>query len=272
MAVNNTSQPMRHIDVAALTADEIDQVEKVSLRLVYQAAAQFADEAWEIFCSSPDKEKDIAEDVTREMLDSFSGYTIRQRMFGTVDYKRPRWLPMPFGLVPQVLLVDAKAEDEDTRARLQLTQISMKVSFRSRTGELIEHDPGLEEYVAIRTLGGETKAITSMILAHYCYHSVQGKKRRLVNLRLIALPHGRLKERYCPSADDNIWIEGPHSKKLEEEARCRLSFKKMREKCPWRMQIIRWDTRGKATLAWTDVDERNTLVSVPVVIDRATQT
>jgi hypothetical protein len=56
-------------DRSTLSADEIETVEKLTLRWVVQATLDFGMEAREVFLKSPDDVKDIAEDITRELLD-----------------------------------------------------------------------------------------------------------------------------------------------------------------------------------------------------------
>ena len=51
-------------DLSTLTPDEIETVEKLTLRWVFQATLDFGMEAHEIFLKSPDDVKDIAEDIT----------------------------------------------------------------------------------------------------------------------------------------------------------------------------------------------------------------
>src|SRR5262249_30367087 len=117
------------IDVDDLTLDQIELVERISLRLAFQALIWFAPQAWDIFDRSPDDPQDIAEDITREAIGVFKGFSINERLFGTIDFKQARWLPMPFGLVPQALMVDSKAKraNEDARLDLQMSQVSMVV-------------------------------------------------------------------------------------------------------------------------------------------------
>src|ERR1043166_2132081 len=128
---------MRDISAERLTEDQIELIEKLSLRLVVQAIVTFGLQAWIEFKDSPDKEQDIAQDVVRDALEELSGFTRRQRILGTVDYRKARWLPTPFGLVPQALYVDAKASLEGYRVNLQLSQVSMRPIYRARSGEVV---------------------------------------------------------------------------------------------------------------------------------------
>jgi len=79
---------MTEKDPETLTLDEIEQIEKLTLRWIFQAVYDFGMEAHEIFLKSPDSVKDIAEDITRELLDRLSGFNVQQRVYGTVDYKK----------------------------------------------------------------------------------------------------------------------------------------------------------------------------------------
>lgn len=81
--------------IDSISLDEIEMIEKLSLRWVMQAVLDFGFEAYDIFYNSPDNIKDIAEDITREILDRLPGFNISQRIFGTVDYKRARYIILP---------------------------------------------------------------------------------------------------------------------------------------------------------------------------------
>ncbi len=107
-------------DISSLTYDQIEDIEKLTLRWIFQAIFDFGIEAYDIFRLSPDDVKDVAEDITRELLDRLPGYNIQQRIFGTVDYKRARYIILPDQLVRQALFVDSKA--------VGLTQTSQKTA------------------------------------------------------------------------------------------------------------------------------------------------
>lgn len=68
-----------------ISLQEIEEIEKLTLRWVFQAVLDFGMEAHEIFLKSPDSVKDIAEDVTRELLDRLSGFNVQQRIYGKDD-------------------------------------------------------------------------------------------------------------------------------------------------------------------------------------------
>ena len=86
---------MNQETLSNLTLDEIEEIEKLTLRWIFQAVLDFGMEAHEIFLKSPDKVKDIAEDITRELLDRLPGFNVQQRIYGNVDYKRARYIILP---------------------------------------------------------------------------------------------------------------------------------------------------------------------------------
>ncbi len=55
--------------ISQLNAQSIEAIEKLTLRWVFQAIVDFGFEAYTVFQQSPDDVKDIAEDITREVLD-----------------------------------------------------------------------------------------------------------------------------------------------------------------------------------------------------------
>lgn len=110
-----------------LSSDEIEEIEEVALRWIFQAILDFGMEAHEIFLNSPDSVKDIAEDITRELLDRLPGFNVQQTIYGTVDYKRARYIILPKKNVRQALFIDSKVEKENRSANIQMSQTSMSV-------------------------------------------------------------------------------------------------------------------------------------------------
>lgn len=90
--------------------DRLEEIEKVSLRLVTQAIFDYRTTAEEIFREESDLVTDIGEDITREALDRLGMPKIDQRIFGKVDYKRACYLFHPDYALKQALFVDSKAE------------------------------------------------------------------------------------------------------------------------------------------------------------------
>ena len=121
---------MTEKDPDILSLNEIEEIEKLTLRWIFQAVYDFGMEAHEIFLRSPDSVKDIAEDITRELLDRLSGFNVQQRVYGTVDYKKARYVILPDQTVRQALFIDSKAEKENRSATIQMSQTSMWVRQR----------------------------------------------------------------------------------------------------------------------------------------------
>ena len=149
---------------STLTLDEIEEIEKLTLRWVFQAILDFGMEAHEIFLKSPDRVKDIAEDITRELLDRLPGHNVQQRIYGTVDYKKARYIILPDQTVRQALFIDSKAEKENRSATIQMSQISMWVRQR-RSGREINKKGFLPE---ISEYGGK-HYLTTTSLVHFIY-------------------------------------------------------------------------------------------------------
>lgn len=116
--------------------DIVESVEKATLRMVTHALFLYRHAATEIFMRETDLPSDIAEDITREALDTLGMSRISVRLFGKVDYKRARYHFNTNYAVQQALFVDSKAEDYNARhmITIQLSQTSLQVKqYRSGT-------------------------------------------------------------------------------------------------------------------------------------------
>jgi hypothetical protein len=262
-------EPFKDIDVDDLNLDQIELVEKISLRLAFQALVWFAPQAWDIFDRSPDDPQDIAEDVTREAIGVFKGFSINERLFGTIDFKQARWLPMPFGLVPQALMVDSKAKRayENARLDLQMSQVSMDVLLESKKEPL---QPLLKMAMDLRFEGGLVrKAITSVITAHYSYDikPVGQVGNRLQKIIVAAVPNGLLKERYSSSRERTVFGVGKQSSGRGEGPRVRIYYSTLRSFAVWRMQEIVFDELGHDRFDWKDIDDQGSSQTIQVAVE-----
>jgi hypothetical protein len=214
--------------------DRLEEIEKVSLRLVTQAIYDYRAAALEIFREENDQVSDIGEDITREALDGLGMPRIDQRLFGKVDYKRACYLFHPDYAVKQALFVDSKAEKVSGQgtATLQISQLSMTVR-QIRFGQGISVSGKLPTVLVLK---GEPYIITT-IFVKYNYDEESGVNT-LKSITVAALPNGMLQERYNPDANDTIWIAGRNAPSLGEEFRVRLSFSRLKKKANWRVQII----------------------------------
>jgi hypothetical protein len=234
-------------DPGDLSLDEIEAIERQSLRALFHAGCDFGFEAWDIFHQSQDDVKDIAEDITREMLDRLGGYQIARRILGNVDYRKARYIILPDFAVQQALFVDSKAEKTSRVARLQTSQLSMEV--RQRRGGAEIRAPG--KIPRIATYEG-VNLLTTVLLAHYEYEDAGGQ-HLLKGMTLAALPNGLLQERYNPTADSTIWRSGPNAPSRGEGFRTRLSFPALAQKAGWRVQRIEYKADRTIAADWVDL-------------------
>lgn len=187
--------------ISQLNAQSIEAIEKLTLRWVFQAIVDFGFEAYTVFQQSPDDVKDIAEDITREVLDRLAGYNIPQRILGTVDYKRARYIILPEFLVRQALFVDSKAEKSNINATLQLSQTSMLVR-QVRSGMPTEERGTLP---AISRYGGK-EYLTTTIFLHFYYADISNEVlyHDLKGITAFCIPNGLLQALYNPNPQDTF--------------------------------------------------------------------
>jgi hypothetical protein len=214
--------------------DRLEEIEKVSLRLVVQAIYDYRDTAVEIFHEESDLVADIGEDITREALDRMGAARIDQRLFGKIDYKRARYLFHPEYAIRQALFVDSKAEKVGGQgtATLQTSQFSMMVR-QIRAEQNVEIAGGLPKILTIR----DTSYITTTIFVKYNYEEMRSRNE-LKSIIVAAVPNGLLQERYNPSPQDTIWLAGRNAPTRGEAFRVRLSFNRLKAKASWRVQKI----------------------------------
>lgn len=233
-----SSQPRRAFKVASLidpgklNNEQIERVEKTSMRFVYQAIRDFAGEAVYIFANSPDDQTEVAEDITREALGKLPGFPLPERIFGVMDFKRAGYVFLPDFAVRQALLVDSKAEKTRNVARLQTSQTSLPIR-QIRRGHPVE----VAGQLGVEMRLHDMPFLVTTIFVHYHYEDCP-PGRLLKNITLAALPNGRLADTYVPSAENTIFVAGPDAPTREEAFRTRLSFARLRNKCRWRVQYL----------------------------------
>jgi hypothetical protein len=232
-------------DISSLTDEQIESIEKLTLRWIFQAVMDFGPEAHEIFLKSPDEVKDVAEDITRELLDRLPGYNIQQRIFGTVDYKRARYIVLPDQMVRQALFIDSKAEKENRTATIQMSQTSMRVQ-QVRSGIIIDEVGRLP---AISLYNGQ-QFLTTTAFLHFRYEDIDNI-HWLRDVTIFCLPNGRLQDRYNPATDDTIWLAGRNAPTLGEDFRVRVSFARLKAKANWRVQSVSY-TEQALEGTWDD--------------------
>ncbi|MGH9856299.1 MAG: SfiI family type II restriction endonuclease [Acidobacteriota bacterium] len=233
-------------ELSYLTADQIEAIEKLTVRWLFQAILDFGMEAYEIFANSPDEVKDVAEDVTREVLDRLSGYNIAQRVYGTVDYKKARYIILPEKLVRQALFVDSKAERSSSTATIQMSQTSLRVR-QIRAGGIVDV-PGLLPPISIYN---SQQYLTTTALLHYRY--AEENQHLLRSVTICCIPNGRLQERYNPNEQVGFWRVGRNAPTRGEDFRGRISFSALKRIAAWRVQKILCDpTSNQYIGTWSE--------------------
>ncbi len=228
-------------DVAALqhNLDQVEAIEKLTMRWVFQAMLDFGSEAYEVFQQSEDEVDAVGEDITREVLDRLSGFNIPTRVYGTVDYRKARYVILPAGIIRQALFIDSKAEKTNSNARIQLSQTSLQVQQLRGKQQLSVNEQGLLPIVS--SYNGN-QYLTTTLFIHYTYSDtpgVTGRSRHILkNIVIAGMPNGLLQTRYNPHENDSIWLAGPNSPKRNETFRTRLSFDKLAAKARWRVQRL----------------------------------
>jgi hypothetical protein len=241
------------LPIDSLSVDNIEHIERTSLRSLFLATRDFANDAWEFFRQSQDDPKDIAEDITRELLDRLGGYTVSQRIFGNVDYRKARYIILPDFAIRQAFMVDSKAEKNNSSATLQMSQVSLTVR-QQRSGAITDipgNLPSVAQY-------NDSSYLTTVLLSHYHYNAQVGNDGKdrppyaLNGLTLVAVPNGKLQDIYNPDHEDTIFIAGRNAPSRDEPFRVRLSFSRLESKARWRVQRFTFTDQGDAQGDWCD--------------------
>ena len=259
------------IDLNDLTDSEIEHLERSTLRMAVQALQEYSREAKLIFdrtfAPSDNEVIVLAEDIVQYALEVAECYPINKRYAGFIDYKRVRWFPMPFGLIPQALLVDAKASTENNRDTLQQSQLPMDAEFVDTRGVTHRLAAGVLPFLEIEAHAGNIlHALSTSILVHFYYekplHRSTPPYRNLKSIFVLALPHAKLKGKYNPGPEDTFFGQGKHSPARQEVPRIRVYFSRLRSMCPWRLQELRYlgDGGGYTVPRWRDLDPESELV------------
>jgi len=232
---------MNLTSIQHLTLDEIEDIERLTLRWLFQAAKDFGMAAHEIFMQSPDDVKDVAEDITREMLDALPGFNVPQRIYGTVDYKKARYIILPDMALRQALFTDSKAEKSSSSATIQMSQTSMRIR-QIRAKQVIDQQGFLSP---VSNSGGQDYLTTTVFL-HFKYADDARGHHCLETLRIFCIPNGKLQDRYNPDANTTFWLAGRNAPTRGEDFRVRVSFRRLTEMSSWRVQQLTYDSRADA--------------------------
>ncbi len=228
--------------------DVLESIEKATLRLVVQAMYSFAGEAADIFRNERDDVQDIAEDVTRESMDRIGTSVIPVRLFGTIDYKRARYLFSPDFSLRQALFVDSKAEKvEGARTvTIQTSQTSMRIR-QMRAGAEVD-EAGEVPTVYLDRDG--ISYLTTTVFVKYNYLEIADRQNQLESISITCLPNGMLQDRYNPDAQNTFWMAGRNAPTRGEDFRVRIGLPRLKALANWRVQLIQ--VEPDIAFAWED--------------------
>ena len=216
--------------------DLLESIEKATLRLVVQGIYSFAGEAVDIFSNERDDVQDIAEDITREAMDRIGTSIIPVRLFGTIDYKRARYLFSPGFALRQALFVDSKAE-KVAGARtvtIQTSQTSMRIR-QVRSG--VEVDEAGEVPTVYLDRDG-VAYLTTTVFVKYNYAEFAEGENQLESISITCLPNGMLQDRYNPNPKTTFWMAGRNAPTRGEDFRVRIGLARLKALANWRVQLI----------------------------------
>jgi hypothetical protein len=247
-------------DYTSLSPDQIEDIEKQTLRVITQAIQQYSKEAKQIFdyteASSDTEIIVLGEDITQYALEVAECYPINKRYAGFIDYKRVRWFSSIHGLVPQALLVDAKASTENSRDTLQQSQLPFNAEFEDKSGTVWELTRGIPDLEIECHSGDRLPVLNTSALVHLYYDknpSDPTKQRDLKSIYILGLPSEPLKPKYNPDPKTAFFGQGKHSPARGEDPRIRVYFTRLKAMCPWRVQELKFDNGDDySTPLWTD--------------------
>jgi hypothetical protein len=247
-------------DYAALSHSQLEELEKQTIRVIVQALQEYSREAKDIFDNTQADSKQevivLAEDLTQYALEVAEVYAINERFAGFIDYKRVRWMPTIYGLIPQVLLCDAKASTENNRDTLQQSQLPMDAEYLLGSQPMLLK-AGVPPHHAIKGTNGNLRAVTTSIFVHFYYEDVgihTAPYRKLKAMYVLSIPHNRLKPIYNPTPAKSFFGKGKESPARGEKERIRVYFSRLKAMCEWRLQILDYQGgKGGYTLPlWSD--------------------
>ena len=114
-----------------------------------------------------------------------------------------------------------------------MSQTSMCVK-QKRAGIEINEKGFLPE---ISGYGGKNY-LTTTCLIHFKYEDGENGCHHLREVTMAGIPNGKLQQKYNPDSEDGFWLAGRNAPSLGEDFRVRISFDKLFEKAPWRIQKI----------------------------------
>ena len=216
-----------------MSPEQLELLEQTVFSMVTQALIDYAAQAANIFSEEEDQPQDIAEDVTREAVETMGLPQLHMRLYGKVDVKKAVYAFLPQAY-PVALMLDAKAEKSngDSTATIQMSQTSMRVRMKRR-GQVLDEPGRLSSFIE----RNNHSLYVVTVIAKYIYDTFDGS-HALKRIMAICLPNGLLQEKYNPDENDTIWRAGRDAPTLGEDFRVRISFTELYRKANWRVQDI----------------------------------
>lgn len=217
-----------------MSPNQWELIEQTTFAMVVRALEDYWPEAIQIFREETDKAQDIAEDVVREAVDEMGLSTLKERLYGNVDFKKAIYvfLPEPCTVA---LMLDAKTEKDEGTATIQMSQTSMRIRFVNRkSGATIDERGNLAPLIVRE--GREYYVVT--IVAKFVYDTRPDGGHDLRKIIACCIPNSKLQDQYNPNEHDTIWQVGRNAPTLGEDFRVRVNFTRLREKADWRVVTI----------------------------------
>lgn len=223
------------MSVAEILRDrtKLEAVERSAFRLVVQALRDYLVAAEEIFRQENDEPGDIAEDITREALDTLGMPRIPTRLFGKVDYKRAGYVFLPEQTVEVALLVDSKAEKDARTVTIQTSQTSMMIR-QMRQGKPVSESGKLPQVIE----SDGRALLTVTIIVKYVYDESDSGEKDLKEVVLLCLPNGALQDFYNPDVENSFWLAGRNAPSRGEDFRVRVGIDLLASRAAWRVKRI----------------------------------
>lgn len=217
-----------------MTHDQIEQLERTAMSMVTQGLVDYTKTVVRVFQQDTDLPQDIAEDLTREAMDAMGLPSIKSRLYGKVDYKKSIYVFLPEAH-PVALMLDAKAEKPNgsSTATIQMSQTSMRVRMKRRSGEVVDEPGKLSPTIR----SGRRSLLVVTIIAKYVY-SEQARGRSLHRIILACIPNGKLQAVYNPDETQTIWRAGRNAPSRGEDFRVRLVYDQLSALASWRVKTL----------------------------------
>lgn len=221
---------------------DVEVLERTAFEMVVQAVSDYLLQTQKIYREEDNNAQNIAEDVTREAMDSMGVPSIHERLYGKADYKRAMYIFVPEAR-PVALMLDAKTEESDGTATIQKSETSMEIAYLDRNGNEIREEGSLQREI----VRNKKKLHVVSVIAKYAYSDFPNGGYDLDEVVLACIPNGILQGKYNPNPESTIWRAGSRAPTLGEEFCVRLDFAKLQDREQWRVRRLRPKEREENT-------------------------